>query len=126
MIAERLSARRALGQCKNVTLFYACAQGRDASPSKHPMAHSKKVYDAHLSTLCWRSRVAFRQWKAAGSPRSGPLYDERKACKKYVRPFPLPSPLLKSWLGKVFDAIVNLEAIPSQFKMGIIVPIYKG
>ena len=68
MIAERLSARRALGQCKNVTLFYACAQGRDASPSKHPMAHSKKVYDAHLSTLCWRSRVAFRQWKAADSP----------------------------------------------------------
>ena len=54
-------------------------------PSKHPKAHYKKVYDTHLSTLCWRSRVAFRQWKAAGSPRSGPLYDERKKCKKNVR-----------------------------------------
>ena len=49
------------------------------------MAHSNMVCDAHLSTLCWRSRVAFRQWTAAGSPRSGPLYDERKTCKKNVR-----------------------------------------
>ena len=39
-------------------------------PSRHPKAHPKKVYD---------------QWKAAGSPRSGPLYDERKKCKKNVR-----------------------------------------
>ena len=54
-------------------------------PSKHPMAYSKKVYDAHLSTLCWHTCVAFRQWKAAGSPRSGPLYDERKTCNKNVR-----------------------------------------
>ena len=35
-------------------------------------------------------------------------------------------PLLKSWLCKVFNTIVNFEAIPSQFKVGIIVPIYKG
>ena len=34
-------------------------------------------------------------------------------------------PLLKSWLCKVFNTIVNFEAIPSQFKVGIIVPIYK-
>ena len=224
-------------------------------PSRHPKAHPKKVYDSHLSTLCWRSRVAFRQWKAAGSPRSGPLYDERKKCKKNVRVYlsqcqaqlqrkviqkrdqafhshhpkrfktsskksggtsllingspnsdpscvlPLwadhfsnlstsrlsnnPSlqeiwntipeveiatlvdeesildvsfvpeevdaalnrlkrsssagpdslspqhliyagPLFRSWLCKIFNAIVNLEAIPSQFKVGIIVPIYKG
>ena len=33
---------------------------------------------------------------------------------------------LKSWLCKVFNAIVNFEAIPSQFKVGVIVPIYKG
>ena len=51
-------------------------------PAKHTKVHQNKVYDPHLSTLCWRSRVAFRQWKAAGSPRSGPLYDERKTCKK--------------------------------------------
>ena len=38
-----------------------------------------------LIYLCWRSRVAFRQWKATGSPRSGQLYDERKKCKKNVR-----------------------------------------
>ena len=35
-------------------------------------------------------------------------------------------PLLKSWLCKVFNTIVNFEAIPSQFKVCIIVPIYKG
>ena len=35
-------------------------------------------------------------------------------------------PLLKSWLCKVVNTIVNFEAIPSQFKVGIIVPIYKG
>ena len=222
---------------------------------KHHTAHSKKVCDTQLSTLCWRSRVAFRQWKAAGSPCSGPLYDERKNCKKNVRvylsqcqarlqrkviqkrdqafcshhpkristfsqksggssllingspnsdpssvlplwadhfsklgtsqlstnpslqnisntmsevelttlvdeeiildmPF-LPEevnaainrlkrsssagpdslspqhiiyagPLFKSWLCKNFDAVVSLEAIPNQFKVGIIVPIYKG
>ena len=34
-------------------------------------------------------------------------------------------PLIKSWLCKVFNTIVNFEAIPSQFKVGIIVPIYK-
>ena len=35
-------------------------------------------------------------------------------------------PLLKSWLCKVFNAIANLEVIPSQFKEGTIIPIYKG
>ena len=35
-------------------------------------------------------------------------------------------PLLKSWLCKAFNTIVNFEAITSQFKVGIIVPIYKG
>ena len=35
-------------------------------------------------------------------------------------------PLFRSWLCKIFNAIVNFEAIPSQFKVGIIVPIYKG
>ena len=35
-------------------------------------------------------------------------------------------PLLKSWLCKVFNIMVNFEAIPYQFKAGIIVPIYKG
>ena len=35
-------------------------------------------------------------------------------------------PLLKSWLCNVFNTTVNFEEIPSQFKVGIIVPIYKG
>ena len=35
-------------------------------------------------------------------------------------------PLLKCWLCKVFNSIVNFEVISSQFKAGIIVPIYKG
>ena len=33
--------------------------------------------------------------------------------------------LLKSWFCKIFNTIVDFEAIPSQFKVGIIVPIYK-
>ena len=55
--------------------------------SKHPNVNLNKVYDPHLSTLCWHSRAAFRQWKAAGSPRSGPLYEERKICKKNVNTY---------------------------------------
>ena len=223
--------------------------------SKHPNVKLNKVYDPHLSTLCWRSRAAFCQWKAAGSARSGPLYEERKTCKKNVSTYlsqrraqlqckgiqkhdqdfhshhpkrfrnpvrksgmstllvngspntdcttvlsvwsdhfsklgtsqvssnpslqeiseSLPNielatleehdnildtpflpevvvaainhlkrsssagpdslspqhliyagPLLKSWLCKVFNAITNLEVIPSHFKEGTIVPIYKG
>ena len=35
-------------------------------------------------------------------------------------------PLFKSWLCKVFNGIINLEVIPSHFKEGIIVSIYKG
>ena len=35
-------------------------------------------------------------------------------------------PLIRSWLCKIFNAIVNLEAIPSPFKTGVIIPIYKG
>ena len=34
--------------------------------------------------------------------------------------------LFKSWLCNVFNAIVNFEAIPSHFKEGVLVPIYKG
>ena len=55
--------------------------------SKHPNVNLNKVYDPHLSTLCWCSRATFHQWKAAGSPRSGPLYEERKTCKKYVNTY---------------------------------------
>ena len=35
-------------------------------------------------------------------------------------------PLLKSWLCNAFNTIVNFEEIPFQFKVDIIVPIYKG
>ena len=35
-------------------------------------------------------------------------------------------PLIRSWLCKIFNAIVNLEAIPSPFKTGVVIPIYKG
>ena len=33
---------------------------------------------------------------------------------------------LKLWLKKIFNAIVSLEEIPSSFKEGIVIPIYKG
>ena len=49
-------------------------------PPFHPhrtKSNSNRVYDPRLSTLCWQSRQAYRQWKAAGRPISGPLYEER-------------------------------------------------
>ena len=33
---------------------------------------------------------------------------------------------ISTWLSKIFNAIANLEAIPSLFKKGILIPIYKG
>ena len=43
-----------------------------------------RISDTFLSTLCWHSRVAFRNWKAAGCPKSGPEYEMRKKCKRDV------------------------------------------
>ena len=50
-------------------------------PSSHSCRHIK---DAYLSTLCWCSRDAFRQWKEAGRPRSEPVFEKRKKCKKDI------------------------------------------
>ena len=52
--------------------------------SRPPNQGIHRIKDAHLSTLCWRSREAFRLWKAAGCPRAGPAYEKRKQCKKDV------------------------------------------
>ena len=50
-----------------------------------PSSHScRRIKDAYLSTLCWRSRDAFCQWKEAGLPRSGPVFEKRKKCKKDI------------------------------------------
>ena len=46
---------------------------------------SNRVYDSQLSSLCWQSRQAFREWKAGGRPRSGPLYEARRERKKKVQ-----------------------------------------
>lgn len=35
-------------------------------------------------------------------------------------------PLFKNWICKIFNTILTLEDIPSSFKEGIILPIYKG
>ena len=48
-------------------------------------SNSNRVSDPHLSSLCWQSRVAYRQWKAAGCPRSGPVFEARKNSKKHVQ-----------------------------------------
>ena len=53
-------------------------------PHKRPRKACAHVRDSFLSSLCWRSRVAFREWKAAGRPRSGPIFEERKNCKRDV------------------------------------------
>ena len=51
----------------------------------------KKFHDDTLSRLCFSSKQAWKKWKSAGRPRSGPLYDtimmksSRSAVKKYVR-----------------------------------------
>ena len=50
--------------------------------SRPPNQGIHRIKDAHLSTLCWRSREAFRQWKAVGCPRAGPAYEKR--CKRDV------------------------------------------
>ena len=54
-----------------------------------PSIHKKsgKVNDPTLSQLCWKSRCAFRRWKEAGRPRSGPDRDERKKCKREVKAY---------------------------------------
>ena len=52
--------------------------------SRPPNQGIHRIQDAHLSTVCWRSREAFRQWKAAGCPRAGPAYEKRKQCKRDV------------------------------------------
>ena len=44
----------------------------------------RHIKDAFLSHLCWLSRVAFREWKAAGHPSAGPAYEKRKECKRKV------------------------------------------
>ena len=44
-----------------------------------------RLKDQELSHLCWKNRCAFRQWKEAGRPRSGPEFKLRKQCKKEVR-----------------------------------------
>ena len=35
-------------------------------------------------------------------------------------------PSISIWLSMIFNAMVNLEATPSVFKKGILIPIYKG
>ena len=52
--------------------------------SRPPNQGIHRIKDTHLSTLCWRSREAYRQWKAAGCPRAGPAYEKRKQCKRDV------------------------------------------
>ena len=42
------------------------------------------LFDPFLSLLCWRSHVAYWEWKAAGCPRSGQVYENRKKCKREV------------------------------------------
>ena len=54
-------------------------------PLRRPKRNSTRVHDSHLSTLCYQSRQAHRQWKATGCPKSGPLYEARKTTKKNVR-----------------------------------------
>ena len=52
----------------------------DSSYSTIPTLHhssnsSNRVYDPLLSSLCWQSRQAYREWKAPGSPRCGSLFE---------------------------------------------------
>ena len=43
-----------------------------------------RVKDKTLSHLCWKSWCAFRHWKDAGRPRTGPVTKARKKCKRHV------------------------------------------
>ena len=42
-----------------------------------------KIHDCVVSQ--WKSRCAFRNWKSAGWPRGGLLYDKRRNCKQEVQ-----------------------------------------
>ena len=54
-------------------------------PPKRKSPPTRKIHDRILSHLCWKSRCVFRQWKDAGRPRFGTLYDERRKCKRAVQ-----------------------------------------
>ena len=56
--------------------------GRNRTQNKN-----SRIFDPFLSTLCWRSRVAYREWKAAGCPRSGDKFENRKKTKRDVASF---------------------------------------
>ena len=50
----------------------------------HKQSRKHRIRDSFLSTLCWQSRVAYRDWKAAGCPRCGDKYEKRKKTKREV------------------------------------------
>ena len=64
-----------------------CKKITDAANSLIQIKKSGKLNDPTLSHLCWKSRCAFRRWKEAGRPRSGPDSDERKKCKREVKAY---------------------------------------
>ena len=41
----------------------------------------KQVHDFELKKLCSKSRHAFWAWEQAGRPRSGTLFESKKAAK---------------------------------------------
>ena len=43
------------------------------------------IRDDELKQKCQRSKVAWRHWRNAGRPRSGPLYQNMKAAKYEVK-----------------------------------------
>ena len=50
----------------------------------HKPSRKHRIRDSFLSTLCWQSRVAYRDWKAAGCPRCGDKYEKREKTKREV------------------------------------------
>ena len=66
-------------------LHYVCQKLIEAANLLIPKMKTRateKVRDKTLSHLCWKSRCAFRNWKEAGRPRSGPIADEMRSVRE--------------------------------------------
>ena len=64
---------------------------------------------------------------AAGScPQTSESREVRRARGLVPEHLKLGGVVLRTWLLQVYNAIIELEAIPSTLKLGIITPVYKG
>ena len=76
---------------QNNELTNVCDVLRNAANDSIPVLNRKRrkalIHDTHLKQLCRQSKKAWRQWRDAGRPTAGPLYEEKKEYKKEIRKY---------------------------------------